>query len=196
MLITAGSTKEAGPTCALSRATEALSLVMTNPYMLKKLKLFVAKSWLPQSSDSDPSYTAEGPAVAVNFIDFCCDVGDFRKLPACLFQYFQASHIYQTYIMHGAVKRIPISICISDEITDRLSCRLDDQDPELFSLALGEAVEFLSIEVFPAYSSVHPCLGASDQKDEVYLQHGRFPTVAYLTLSVSMLCRWLNFCTQ
>lgn len=140
---------------------------MTSSCMLKKLKDFLRSTWAPECTDDDAAFITEGPGIALNFVDFCCDVGDFRKLPTCFFQYFQAAHIYQTYIMHGAVKRIPISICISDDITDKLSCRHDDQDPELFSLALGEAVEFLATEVFPVYSGLYPCLGVTAQKDEV-----------------------------
>lgn len=162
-----GSTKVAGPNSLLSQSTEALAKIVTSCFLLNKFKEFVITHWEPKCAAAEPSFSSEGPMIAQNFIDFCCDVGDFRKLPKCLFQYFQASHIFQTYIMHGAVKRIPVSICISDEITDTLYRRLDDQEPELFNAALGEAVEFLVMEVLPSYRSQCPSLGETDQNDQV-----------------------------
>lgn len=62
-------------------------------------------------STSSLFFTAEAPVTAQHLIDFCCDVQDFRRIPRCGFQYFHASHIFETYIMYGASKRV--CICFS-----------------------------------------------------------------------------------
>lgn len=42
-------------------------------YLLNKFRNFISKCWCPDSA-ADPCFKIEGPKIAVNFLDFCCDV--------------------------------------------------------------------------------------------------------------------------
>jgi hypothetical protein len=57
-------------------------------------------------STSSILFAPDAPVTAQHLIDFCCDVQDFRRIPRSGFQYFHASHIFETYIMYGASKRV------------------------------------------------------------------------------------------
>ena len=92
-------------------------------YLLRSFRKFTERSWTPAHA-GDAYFQTEGSSIALNFIDFCADVGgiisnlialryfifyyclDFNCMPKCSFQYYQAYNIFQTYIMHGATKRV------------------------------------------------------------------------------------------
>jgi hypothetical protein len=62
-------------------------------------------------STSSILFAPDAPVTAQHLIDFCCDVQDFRRIPRCGFQYFHASHIFESYIMYGASKRVCNHAC-------------------------------------------------------------------------------------
>ena len=44
-----------------------------------------------------------GACIAVNCIDFWADVDDFRKINPSSFRDFRVLHIFEKYLMHGAI---------------------------------------------------------------------------------------------
>jgi hypothetical protein len=69
--------------------------------------------------------------------------------------------------MHGTAKRISLSMNVTDEITDRIYQRVNDQEFDIFTAALEECLEFLVAEIFGSYLLHNPTCGESDQSEQV-----------------------------
>lgn len=113
--------------------------------------------------------------VAINNIYFCCDVADFGSIPQSYFQYIRAYHIYEKYVIHGALNQVLISPNTIDECADVLmNSNYTDRNLKLiFRTAETEALDYIMSEIYGTF-----------EQSSVLL--GRRPSQASITLSRSI----------
>ncbi len=113
--------------------------------------------------------------LAINNINFCCDVADFGLIPQSYFQYIRAYHIYEKYVIHGALNQVLISPNTIDECADVLmnSNHSDRNLKLIFRTAETEALDYIVSEIYGAFEQTSILLG-------------RRPSQASITLSRSI----------
>ena len=113
--------------------------------------------------------------LALNNVNFCCDVADFGQIPQSYFQYIRAYHIYEKYVIHGALNQVLISPNTIDECADVLmnSSHSDRNLKLIFRTAETEALDYILSEIYGAFEQTSVLLG-------------RRPSQASITLSRSI----------
>lgn len=103
------------------RSTSGLIIILEQEFLFKKFRKFVNETWVPANYlETSSYYKFQAKTIALNCIDFYTDVRDFSRIPPSGFQSFRACHIYEKYIMHGAVRQVPMSPIVVDECSDLL----------------------------------------------------------------------------
>ena len=91
-------------------STGGLQILMQQAFLRESFRSFVKQNWIPALHNE--ALNNEGVrALALNSLDFLTDVRDFNMMQNnSLFQSYRACHIFEKYIMHGAVQQVrPLS---------------------------------------------------------------------------------------
>ena len=127
----------------------SLQVVMRSSSLLKKLAAYITDGWEPNVSNS-PHSKAHMKMVGLNCVEFISDVSDFKAIPPCAFHTYRAYYIYEKFIIHGALKAIPIGPNVADGCGDKLFSGASDLS-KVFRSAESEASDFIFAEVGEAF---------------------------------------------
>ena len=89
-------------------STGGLQILLQQTFLRESFRSFVKTTWVPVfSSDTTPLYRSSARSWALNCVDFLTDVRDFNLMQVNSgFQSYRAQHIFEKYIMHGAVLQV------------------------------------------------------------------------------------------
>ena len=89
-------------------STGGLQILLQQNFLRESFRSFVKQTWTPTvSSDTMTNFKNNAQTIALNCIDFLTDVRDYNLMTTnSLFQSYRANHIFEKYIMHGAIIQV------------------------------------------------------------------------------------------
>jgi len=107
-------------------STGGLQILLQQTFLRESFRSFVKNTWVVVfSADTTPLFRNNARQWALNCVDFLTDVRDFNLMHNnSIFQCYRAHHIFEKYIMHGAVL----------QVRSRLATTIFRKQPRLFSL--------------------------------------------------------------
>ena len=127
----------------------SLQVILRSPLLVKRLVAYISDGWEPNVSNS-PHSKAHMKMVGLNCVEFISDVNDFKMIPPSSFHSYRAYYIYEKFILHGALRAIPIGPNVADGCADKLFSGASDLS-KAFRSAEGEASEFIAAEMGEAF---------------------------------------------
>ena len=91
-------------------STGGLQILMQKEFLRPVFRSFVQTTWTPAfSPDTSDAFRNNARTWALNCIDFLADVRDFNLMHHnSVFQSYRGAHIFEKYIMHGAVLQVSL----------------------------------------------------------------------------------------